>query len=92
MPKNICGFVPKRYRQPLYYKELFRMWNAVYRSKSGKVYYLQARPHFLNAEWDGANIENYELLRQDPDCRRSVCMPCKTIKAAFDVLEKLLEK
>ena len=91
MPKNVCGFVPKRYRQPLYYKELFRMWNAVYRSKNGKEYHLQARPHFLKSEWEGADIDHYEILRQDEDCRRSIGREYKSMKAAFEKLDKLIE-
>lgn len=68
------------------------MLNAVYQSKSGKVFYLQARPHFLLSEWEGANIDHYEILRQDSDCRRSIGREYKSMKIAFEVLEKLLKK
>ena len=92
MPKNRYGFVISRYRQPIRYREIFLMWNAIYRSKSGIEYHLQARPHFLRSEWEGADIDHYEILRQDEECRRSVGRKFKSMKAAFEVLEKLLEK
>ena len=92
MAKNRYGFVISRYRQPIRYREIFLMWKAIYRSKSGTEYHLQARPHFLNSNWEGAEIDHYEILRQDPDCRRRVCPDKKSMKAAFEVLERLLEK
>lgn len=91
MAYNVIGFVPKKYRQPDYYKELFLMWNAVYLTDDGREYHVQARPHFLSSNYEGARIENLELLVQCSDCRRKIG-EYKTFKACFEALERRINK
>lgn len=91
MAKNVIGFVPKKYRQPDYYKELFCSWNAVYLTDDGREYHVEACPHFLVSEKMGARIDTLYLLVQCPDCRRQLG-EYKTFKACFEALEKRISK
>lgn len=92
MAKNILGFIPKRYKQPDYYKELFGSYNAVYIADNDKEFMIEACTHFLCSEKIGERIEHLQILRQDKDGRRVLCPNIKTFKEAVSIIEHLLNK
>ena len=92
MATNNFGFIPKKYRQPDYYREVFCYANAIYHAENGKEFIIVAKPHYSVFEKWGARIDHYEVLRQDDDCRRPMSDELKTMKEAMAILEWLLEK
>lgn len=92
MAKNEYGFILKRYQQPSYYREVFGNYNAVYVSQMGTKIMIVAVPHFLCSEKLGANIDHYDILRQDADCRRMLACDIKSQKKAIEKLERFLLK
>lgn len=92
MAKNCYGFIPKKYPQPAYYKELFSHYNAVYYSETDREFHVEALPHYLCSNPIGARIDNFLILEQTPTHRRKIGGPFKTMKAAMEQLQKWLEK
>lgn len=92
MANNKYGFISNRYIQPNRYKKLFCNWCASYIAKDGTEFQIEARPHHLSLEKENATIETYGVLRQDPDCRRTIKTGLKTQKAAIEKIEQLLSK
>ena len=92
MAKNSCGFIQKKYTQPVYYKELFGNYNAVYYTKSGKEIMVEACPHHLTSEKFGAKIDHYNILLQEPNCRKQLYRSIIFQKQAMELLEKCIEK
>lgn len=92
MAKNTYGFIQKKYRQPHYYQELFCKYNAVYITENGTELMVEANPHFLCSEYLGADIDHYQILRRDTDCRRVLADNIKTQKRAMELIEKYIEK
>ena len=92
MAKNNYGFIQKKYRQPDYEREVFCKCRAYYRANNGKLFMVEAEPHFLKAEKWGAGIDHYSILRQDEDCCRVIRSDIKTQKETMSVIERLLEK
>lgn len=92
MAKNIFGFIQKKYRQPDYEREVFCKCRAYYKAGNGKLFMVVACPHFLCGEKWGANIDHYEVLRQDEDCCRGIAYEIKSQKKALEIIERLLAK
>ncbi len=92
MAKNQFGFIQKRYKQPIRYREIFLHYNAIYKTVSGKDIMIEARTHFLRSEPIGADIESYDILLQEPDCRRVLRKGIKSQKQAIELLEKFSQK
>ena len=92
MAKNTFGFIQKKYRQPDYEREVFCNCRAYYKAGNGKLFMVEACPHFLCGEKWGANIDHYEVLRQDEDCCRMIASEIKTQKKAMEIIERLLTK
>lgn len=92
MAKNNYGFIQKKYRQPDYEREVFCKCRAYYRANNGRLFMVEAEPHFLMAEKWGADIDHYSILRQDEDCCRVIRSDIETQKEAMSVIERLLEK
>jgi hypothetical protein len=92
MAKNTFGFIQKKYRQPDYEREVFCSCRAYYKAGNGKLFMVVARPHFLCGETWGANIDHYEVLRQDEDCCRMIAYEIKSQKKAMEIIERLLAK
>ena len=92
MAKNNYGFISKRYRQPDTYREIFGHYNAIYFTKSGGKVMVEAETSYLGSKTIGAEITHYEILRQDPDCRRTLNSGIKTQKKAIELIEKYINK
>lgn len=92
MAKNTFGFIQKKYRQPDYEREVFCSCRAYYKAGNGKLFMVVAYPHFLCGEKWGANIDHYEVLRQDEDCCRMIAYEIKSQKKAMEIIERLLTK
>ena len=92
MAKNTFGFIQKKYRQPDYEREVFCSCRAYYKAGNGKLFMVVACPHFLCGEKWGADIDHYEVLRQDEDCCRMIAYEIKSQKKAMEILERLLAK
>ena len=92
MAKNTFGFIQKKYRQPDYEREVFGSCRAYYKAGNGKLFMVVACPHFLCGEKWGANIDHYEVLRQDEDCCRMIACEIKSQKKAMEIMERLLTK
>lgn len=92
MAKNIIGFIPKKYRQPLYYREVFCCANAIYIADNNTVFIVEARPHHSVAEKWGARIDHYDILKQGEKCRTPLRCNLKTMKETMSIIEKLLSK
>lgn len=92
MAKNTFGFIQKKYRQPDYEREVFSSCRAYYKAGNGKLFMVVACPHFLCGEKWGANIDHYEVLRQDDDCCRMIANEIKSQKKAMEIIERLLAK
>lgn len=89
MAKNQYGFISNRYKQPIKYELIFCSWNAVYNGNDGKKYMIEAEPHYLALNKNGAEVMEYQVLRQDEDCRRAMGRS-KTQKGAIEILSKYL--
>ncbi len=92
MATNNFGFIQKKYRQPDYEREVFRKCRAYYKAGNGKLFMVVAEPHFLKTEKWGAEIDHYDILRQDEDCCRPIQSNIKAQKRAMALIESLLEK
>lgn len=92
MAKNLCGFIQKRYIQPMYYREIFCYYNAIYYTKSGKEIMIEAHPSFLVGEKIGARIEYYDILMQEPTHRKVMRTRMPSQKKAIELLERFIEK
>ena len=92
MAKNTFGFIQKKYRQPDYEREVFCNCRAYYKSGNGKLFIVVACPHFLCGEKWGANIDHYDVLRQDEDCCHMIANEIKSQKKAMEIIERLLAK
>ena len=92
MAKNDYGFVCKRYRQPYKYDLIFSKYNAVYHTKNGREVMIEAVPHFLAMLRPGLDVDHYDVLIREPDCRRVIRSGLKSQKAAIEIIEKLIEK
>lgn len=92
MAKNTFGFIQKKYRQPDYEREVFGSCRAYYKAGNGKLFMVVACPLFLCGEKWGANIDHYEVLRQDEDCCRMIANEIKSQKKAMEIMERLLTK
>jgi hypothetical protein len=92
MAKNTFGFIQKKYRQPDYEREVFCSCRAYYKAENGKLFMVVAEPHFLVGEKWGANIDHYDVLRQDEGCCRTVRRDIKSQKKAMEILEHCLAK
>lgn len=92
MAKNNYGFICSRYRQPYMYDLIFSKYNAKYHTKNGREVMIEAVPHFLSILRPGANVDHYDVLIQEPDCRRVIRSGLKSQKAAIEIIEKLIEK
>lgn len=86
MAKNTWGFIQKKYRQPDHYDNFFSYCNAIYYAPSGQEYMIEARPSLLCSEKWGADIDHYEIIKREPDCRRTVATDIKTQKKAMEIL------
>lgn len=89
MAKNQYGFLSKKYPQPKKYDLLFSSWNAIYNGNDGKEYMIEAVPHYLAFNKNGAEVMEYQVLRQDEDGRR-IMGRSKTQKGAIEILSKYL--
>ena len=87
MAKNQYGFLSNRYPQPKKYELIFCSWNAVYNGNDGKEYMIEAVPHFLALNKNGAKVMEYQVIRRDEDCRRVVGRS-KAQKGAIEILSK----
>lgn len=92
MAKNLCGFILKRYTQPVYYKEFFCLYNAIYFTKSGKEIMIEACPSIFVGEKLGAGIEYYNILMQEPTHRKMLRSRIPSQKKAVELIEKFIEK
>ena len=92
MAKNTFGFIQKKYRQPDYEREVFCSCRAYYKAGNGKLFMVVACPHFLCGEKWGANIDHYEVQRQDEDCCHGIAYEIKSQKKAMEIIERLLAK
>lgn len=92
MATNSYGFLSKRYRQPVYYRNIFDNYNAVYITEQGNTLYIEAQVHFLCSNKIGVSIESYQILLQKPDHRQILRKDIKTQKKAIEILETLLQK
>ena len=92
MAKNSYGFINKRYPQPIKYDLIFASWNAIYRGRNGKKYMIEARTSFFKLQHNNNEIEYYNVLMQDEDCRRQLNpRPLKTQKAAIELISKFCD-
>lgn len=92
MATNNFGFIPKKYRQPDYEREVFCRANAFYKAENGKLFIVAAMPHYLCSEKWGARIDHFEILWQDKNCRHMIRSGVKTMKETMAIVERLLEK
>jgi len=92
MAKNTFGFIQKKYRQPYYERRVGGCCRAYYKAGNDKLFMVVACPHFLCGERWEANIDHYEVLRQDEDCCRMIAREIKSQKKAMEIIERLLTK
>jgi len=92
MAKNTFGFIQKKYRQPDYEREVFCNCRAYYKAGNGKTFIVEARSYFLTGETWGANIDHYNVLRQDETCCIPIRSDIKSQKQAMEIIERLLTK
>lgn len=88
MAKNSYGFISKRYPQPIKYDLIFCFWNAIYRGRDGKEYMIEAVPSCLCTAKLDADIDHYEVIRRDEDCRRQLAWGIKSQKQAIEIISK----
>ena len=92
MAKNEYGFIQKKYRQPRRYDLIFCNWNALYETKQGKTIMVEAIPHYLCSNKQGAKIDHYLILIQEPTCRRALAHGVKTQKQCMELLENFISR
>lgn len=93
MARNQDNFILKRYRQPYNYEKRFQYWNALYHTAKGNTLIIEAKPHFLSSEPEGALIDSYSvLLRKAGEGIKSLFFGLKTQKAAIEKIEKYINK
>jgi hypothetical protein len=84
--RNKHGFIPKRFRQPDYYRQIFDNWAAVYKV-CGAEYHVE-----LKSDWrNRSTAHSVEILSQGPNSRSVLCGGIPSVKQAMARMESILE-